>query len=397
MMLLRTVPIIQFFAAVLGGGSERHLIVFGDSLSDANNGDQTNEPVPVWKGRYSDGPVWCEYLAYFKNYTLLNYAIGGATTNNTSVYQFTNQTAPVPSVLDQISTFNDTFGHKFKADSISKDLVVVEIGANDMYYALDPLVDNDIDMVAYSSSIFDNIIEAVSKVSALGYKNIIVTTVHDIKDAPYVLEYNSSIRELVSYHTNEINKKLLSMISTSKSAINGLKLVDLDGFCKLVLGDVGLALNIKVFDKECHVISNNRLVSSCKNSNEYAFIDLCHPNTKIHSFLGSAFAETLGNSSFNLELDSAISLIIKYNLLNATSLHNFIYYPNSRETGIIKIKSFSIKEATKNAQTIIDAHNNQYFGLDQTKQYKYLNFFHLALYFVCYLMFEYLVNWYITL
>ncbi|MDR3437655.1 SGNH/GDSL hydrolase family protein [Telmatospirillum sp.] len=61
------------------------LVVFGDSLSDVGNNAQ---PTPYWNGRYSNGPVWVEYLNNSLGLSPLtassmggrDYATGGAQT-----------------------------------------------------------------------------------------------------------------------------------------------------------------------------------------------------------------------------------------------------------------------------------------------------------------------------
>src|SRR4051794_20189218 len=55
------------------------IYAFGDCLTDTHNA----EPVPFysWQGRYSNGPVWIEYLSTNLNLTYKvpnNYAIGSA-------------------------------------------------------------------------------------------------------------------------------------------------------------------------------------------------------------------------------------------------------------------------------------------------------------------------------
>ncbi|PVU95483.1 hypothetical protein BB561_001792 [Smittium simulii] len=349
------------FAAsyTISAASKPHLVVFGNSLSDLNNKDQTTNPVPLWHGRYADGPVWNEYLAHFNNYTLINYAIGGATTNNTSVKKFTNQTIPILSVLDQIANFTQVFGGKFKNGTMDNDIVIIEIGANDVFYALDFIVNNTMSMIEYSDIVVDNIIQSVDMVSKLGYKNILVTTVPDPKNSPYILFYPPPGPDNVSKYVENMNQKLTSSINSEAAKPNksGIKLVELDKIFGLVSDPIGKALNITVVDKECYVINNNTLTSSCENSNTYAFIDLYHPNTKVHSFFGSAFAEILTNSTFTLNAETANSLIAKYNLSNANSRDNFLYNSDSYKTGITKVNSYNIKEASKNSKSIIDTKN----------------------------------------
>jgi len=64
---------------------------FGDSTCDNGNGtytllNHTYPPSPpYYNGRFSNGPVFMEYLSNILNATLYDYAYGGATSDNTYV------------------------------------------------------------------------------------------------------------------------------------------------------------------------------------------------------------------------------------------------------------------------------------------------------------------------
>ncbi|PVU94609.1 hypothetical protein BB561_002412 [Smittium simulii] len=349
--------------------SKPHLVVFGDSFSDLNNRENINNPPILWKGRFSDGPVWNEYLAYFNDYTLINYAVGGATTNNTSVRKFTNASIPYISILDQITLFRGTFGEKFKSGATDNDIAVIEIGTNDINSGLERIANTTIDKNNYPDSIVNNIIEAINKVLDLGYKTILVANLPNLKSAPFILEYPPLARENIDKYISNINEKLAVAVNNehSKPGKRGVKLVDLDKLFSLVTGTIGKELGIKIVDKGCITLVKDILNSTCANSNEYAFKDGLHPTTKVHSFFGSVFAETLKNDDFSIDLESTLPLIAKYDLANANYLSNFMYYPDSYETGKIKIESYNIFQATINAQSIIDSHNRDTYP----KKYPY--------------------------
>ncbi|OMJ13366.1 Thermolabile hemolysin, partial [Smittium culicis] len=84
MMFSKLVSCSIVLALSVSAASKR-LIVFGDSLSDIGNVDRAKNVIPWVPGRFSNGPMWNEYLAYNNNYTLINYAYGGATCNNTFI------------------------------------------------------------------------------------------------------------------------------------------------------------------------------------------------------------------------------------------------------------------------------------------------------------------------
>lgn len=60
------------------------LVVFGDSLSDAGrlkHRMQVFPGKPYWLGRFSNGPIWADYLDQMTNLAILNRSYGGASIN----------------------------------------------------------------------------------------------------------------------------------------------------------------------------------------------------------------------------------------------------------------------------------------------------------------------------
>ncbi|PVU94625.1 hypothetical protein BB561_002408 [Smittium simulii] len=349
--------------------SKPHLVVFGDSFSDLNNRENIDNPPTLWKGRFSDGPVWNEYLAYFNDYTLINYAIGGATSNNTSVRKFTGTATRYLSALDQITMFNGIFGGKFKSGATDNDVAVIETGTNDINFGLAQMVNGTINKVEYPDSIVSNILESVDRLHHMGYKKILVATIPNFKNPPFLSAYTQSGRDNIYNFISNVNKKIIDSVNNEclKPGRHGVKLVDFDKLFSLATTSIGKELGIKVFDKQCIELAGGKINATCANSNEYIFNDDIHPTTKVHSFFGSAFAETLKNDNFSIDFESTLPLITKYDLANANSLSNFMYYPDSYQTGKIKIESYNTFQATINAQSIIDSHNRDTYP----KKYPY--------------------------
>lgn len=160
--------------AVLGHAYS-NILAFGDSLSD--NGyyqgypggtlGNTN-PYDIYGfQRFSDGPVWVEYLALNYGVLLFDMAYGGATTgvDNPYVYDITDN--PIYQTTTglqwQVADYTGTYG------PISSDtLITVWAGANDMFnYSSDP--------VQYGpSAAAANIAEAIDDLIASGGRNFIV-------------------------------------------------------------------------------------------------------------------------------------------------------------------------------------------------------------------------------
>ncbi|KAI1794394.1 hypothetical protein LXA43DRAFT_138206 [Ganoderma leucocontextum] len=113
------------------------IIAFGDSFSDNGSGAWalSNQTWPAnpnyFAGRFSNGPVWIEYVAGNLSVPLLDFAVGGATTSNTLAQGFTgpNSSIPVPSIDEQVATFLQTGAPS--NISLAAPLFVLLGGAND--------------------------------------------------------------------------------------------------------------------------------------------------------------------------------------------------------------------------------------------------------------------------
>ncbi|HYX37577.1 MAG TPA: SGNH/GDSL hydrolase family protein [Oligoflexus sp.] len=106
------------------------LLVFGDSLSDPGHLNKLtqNTYVPArvfYKSRFSNGPIWADYVSAGLNWTLDNYAVGLAETRKNG----SSGEADIPSLLQQIS---DSKSELKKLDFAST-LVVIWIGPQNYF------------------------------------------------------------------------------------------------------------------------------------------------------------------------------------------------------------------------------------------------------------------------
>lgn len=136
------------FSVVAGACAYSSILAFGDSLSDngyyegyyGGTPGNTNPADTYGFQRFSDGPVWVEYLASSYGLSLMDMAYGGATSG------WDNPAAglPIYGLQWQVDTYIDNFG------TISSDtLITVWAGGNDMLnYASDPLLYNPLNAAA---------------------------------------------------------------------------------------------------------------------------------------------------------------------------------------------------------------------------------------------------------
>ncbi|MBR8833796.1 MAG: SGNH/GDSL hydrolase family protein [Stigonema ocellatum SAG 48.90 = DSM 106950] len=156
-----------FFALKVSAKNYDEIYVFGDSFSDTGNVfDATNGAIPpspaYFNGRFSNGPVWVEYLAQDLGLTLNphnDFAFGGATTGVDNI-----NVPGLPALQQQISSFT--------AENPSADpnaLYIVWAGANDYFNYFLGNIPNPNQTVA-------NLSDAVTSLATDGAKEIMVVT-----------------------------------------------------------------------------------------------------------------------------------------------------------------------------------------------------------------------------
>ncbi|KAG8871914.1 hypothetical protein FRB97_008210 [Tulasnella sp. 331] len=173
------------------------LTVFGDSLSDNGQApgsawvftNHSQPPDPNYFNatarRWTNSFVWTERLASSLSVPLTDYAVGGATSNNSFI---PGDLGPfiVPDTLQQYAQFAKILEGNPK--DISKELFIILIGAND---GLNAAVNNanpnrtvtyiDADVGARTVAVITLI---VTNLISSGAKNILLSTIPDVSKSP---------------------------------------------------------------------------------------------------------------------------------------------------------------------------------------------------------------------
>ncbi|OLY82838.1 Secreted effector protein SseJ [Smittium mucronatum] len=349
-------------SAILGlavSASENYLLVFGDSISDIGNTRISASPIPYYSGRFCNGPVWNEYLSHTNGFTLINYAFGGASSNKSFVECITGTNTTVPSVIDQITMFNQTFGGKFPVNSTRDDVVVIEIGTNDFITAAGDLITESVDLDQFADGIVQNIIDGVSILYNIGYRKIVVTDIPDFSVTPFFRSFPQKTSDNLEPYIVLTNKRLaakLAVLENSyKKDIDYIRVFEFYRALKIVIENATIsALNITVADEPCYVVENGTLVSSCENSDKYLFVDSIHPSTKVHALIAAAFSKTLDNRNFTITKTGMWSLIDSYELRLVGSNSNWLYKDFTNKNQLI-VTEYNIYQAIAESAQIIDA------------------------------------------
>ena len=259
------------FSASLSAQNFDQIYVFGDSLSDTGNVfnatlNVTGEgfpPAPYYQGRFSNGPVWVEYLATKLGATSTNFAFGGATTGSSNTSE-PNEILGLPALDQQINRLT-TANPSADPDA----LYIVWAGANDYLGAgvTDPTVP------------VNNLSTAVNSLADYGAKNIMVVNLPDLGKLPATFNspISSTLNDLTEAHNSGLAAKLDFL--SQEPDINIIPLDVNSQFNRAIAhpGEFGFT---NVTDS-CLTTS-----SVCANPDEYLFWDDIHPTTAGHKLVG---------------------------------------------------------------------------------------------------------------
>lgn len=254
------------------------MYVFGDSLSDTGNlFELTNEQIPssppYFNGRFSNGPIWVEYLAEDLNVSVnpqTNFAYGGATTGETNV-----TVSQAPGLLDQIDSFT-----KPPASLDPNALYIVWAGPNDYLNA----------GVTDPSQSVANLSTAIASLANDGAKNFLVPNLPDLGSLPRTrnTQVSDSLNRLTQLHNAGLAGTLNSLENTLPRDVN-LTSFDVNAIFDRVLNDPA-SLGFTNVTEPC---LNSQTGVACDNPSEYAFWDDIHPTTASHENLGEFAFMTL--------------------------------------------------------------------------------------------------------
>lgn len=285
------------------------VIVFGDSYSDNGNlfelsGGQYPDAARYFKGRFSNGLVWVEYLAQdlYVNpgnpNRFIDLAYGQAKVLAPTSIKITGNkphTYPIPDFAEQIQHYVKK--HKaFKAN----DLVIVFIGTNDFF-------DQPILSKSFFIHIADQETKDIHKLVKMGAKHIIVLNGRDVAYLPLANIYAHLYAKGASV---KAQKQYLANFRVMVKAYNQQLAQDLKGMPEVFLYDTFAFDNhiiqkinkggypytfrkqhdvLKVAKTSCYQNNQgdyqNTVGAMCGNPETYFFYDRIHTTTNVNYLL----------------------------------------------------------------------------------------------------------------
>ncbi|KAF9377699.1 hypothetical protein CPB97_010001 [Podila verticillata] len=271
------------------------LAVFGDSYSDIHNVYELSKhtwPLPnfYYRGRFSDGPMWPEYLTRAMGYRLLNHAFGGATSDSKVVQGYTGpgSTLAVPGFIQQIQNYNP---HTKSRSTIAKTLFAVDFQGNDFIF----------DSVITPQTVLANLERGIRELIAAGAKHFLIVENFDYGLAPFfsadpaeAAKFSDiAVKEQAGY--KDLIHRLRSEFGGSSNCHDGkgvnFAVLDMYGLFKRLTSPRELRrLRITEVEKGC--VSND-YKTMCPNPEQHFYVDDFHPTTKIHYEIAKAALEVL--------------------------------------------------------------------------------------------------------
>lgn len=259
------------------------IYVFGDSFSDTGNVFNTTKgaipPSPSYfSGRFSNGPVWVEYLASDLGLTFnpnTNFAFGGATTGFKNIGLST-----LPGLQQQINSFTTA-----NPSADPNSLYILWAGINDYLDYFSQGTPNPTQTVT-------NLSTAVKSLAAVGARDIMVLNLPDLGKFP-VTGGNRQISSLLSTFTSKHNSSLTANLNLLSQELNpNINIIPLD---------VNSLFNRIIAEPEEFSLTNG--TDSCIGDSpvvpievttqavicipdKFLFWDEVHPTTATHKLIG---------------------------------------------------------------------------------------------------------------
>ncbi|WP_176736493.1 SGNH/GDSL hydrolase family protein [Oligoflexus tunisiensis] len=273
------------------------LVVFGDALSDPGHLNKLTNGAAVpprvyYKSRFSNGPIWPDYVGGGLNWTLDNFAVGLAETRQTGTMGETD----IPSLLQQISNNKS----ELKKMDFASTLVVVWIGPQN--YVRNAVKAQDANQNPVSEILDRQVKEAISDIQDgiedlkdIGFRHFVIGTMPELgglnrnpKDPPKASDatlyaataaHNTALRAMLKELTKDMPEVNITIFQayeinqkTTENPKNyGFNRIDAPCFVGSLQGRFDGA---KAF---------------CTDPSGFKYWDYVHPNSKMQCIYASQF------------------------------------------------------------------------------------------------------------
>jgi thermolabile hemolysin len=249
------------------------IVAFGDSLT----GNEPAEPYLHYQGRWSNGPLWIEYLSVrlgFPYNASNNLAHSGAQTDDT---------------YNQVQIYTPT-------NDVSNTLFVVWAGGNDFLQEYKTYWFNDAGWAQFTSYSANNLSNAVVNLRSKGARYILVPNTVDVTTIPLLNKLPGFLRSYLQSKVKMFNNKLSRALTTLQTTYPDITIYKAD----IYLGEKLLLKNYKADGfkkKSIDALSDPSLLDKSFDGPgaKYVFWDPIHPTSKAHSYIADWFYTAIGS------------------------------------------------------------------------------------------------------
>ena len=251
------------------------IVAFGDSLTDTGN--VPSEPILHYQGRWSNGPLWIEYLSArlgFPYNPSNNFAHSGGTTGG---------------------ALGET-GKYVPAGDVSNTLFVVWAGGNDFLQQYQTLWFNEVGWGQMTTASVNNLSNAVVTLQAKGARSILVPNTVDLTTIPLLNRLPGFLRTYLQSKVKMFNNKLSKSLTALRATYPNVTIYKTD----IYIGEKAILKNYKADGfkkKDIDALTDFKLLDKSFDGPgaKYVFWDPIHPTTKSHSYIADWFYTAIGS------------------------------------------------------------------------------------------------------
>lgn len=275
------------------------IVVFGDSLSDPGNlyeaSGRTDPPVPpYYEGRFSNGPVWVDYLAAQHGIAVESHAVGGATTGTHNV---ANQSpGQYDGLQQQVQAWAAGQGGGADPDAV----YFIWAGSNDFSLLPPDATPDQISM--FLADAIGNLLNAAATLYAAGAQKVMIGNVPDLGLTPEAREAGLSdqFTMLVQAFNAELAAAVQQMFAEA---------LILDSF-SMLHEIVAMAEDLGITNVTDACLVRGESITQCANPEAYLFWDIMHPTTEVHRLFAARMAGLLAPEQVSEPVTWPIFLVI---------------------------------------------------------------------------------------
>ena len=278
--------------------SASNIVVFGDSLSDMGNGNNSaivsvvfSSP-PYWKGRFSNGPVWIEHISDAYGLTTSfgdgtakgdNRAFGGSQTGQGYAY------LTLPNVGTQINNYLANVQSNFS----NSDVIFLWAGGNDFLYGT-----GNPDLIS------QNMASHIQALALAGATRLVVANLPPLELTPEGASRSSQQQTTMANDVVLYNAKLAQEVSNLSTTLNlDITLIDAWSIFHQIVSNAEHVGISNTQDQACSGGATVPLVplpicgsgaNVVSNVDEYLFFDKAHPSATMHKIIGQFAVMNIG-------------------------------------------------------------------------------------------------------